>query len=176
MEEGAGVKPSSFLGQMGMWLQNFIKIGAGVWISISPTDKQTSVCPFIYIYINFVSPYANLPQSICHMSQFARCRFTLRRFAIWRGRRRLYCLPNQTQPTHLTLRWYLTLRGYDERALVVPLFIVVVWRTDLCMANRLIWRTDHGELTVANRNMAKRHMAKWRIPINFSNKTVILKR
>jgi len=37
-----------------MYVQNFIKIGAGVWISITPshtnrqTDKQTSVHPFLY--------------------------------------------------------------------------------------------------------------------------------
>jgi len=40
---------------VGMCVQNFIKIGAGVWISISPphtnrrTDKQTYVRPFIYL-------------------------------------------------------------------------------------------------------------------------------
>jgi len=42
----------SLLGQVGMCVENFIKIGAGGWISISPpipTDKQTSVCPFLYI-------------------------------------------------------------------------------------------------------------------------------
>jgi len=37
----------TFLGQVGMWVENFIKISAGVWISISPahtnrqTDRQT---------------------------------------------------------------------------------------------------------------------------------------
>jgi len=31
-------------------MQNFIRIGTGVWISISPpqTDRQTSVRPFLY--------------------------------------------------------------------------------------------------------------------------------
>jgi len=32
------------------------------------------------------------------------------------------------------------------------------------MANRLIWRTVYGELTVANRHMVNWHMAKRRIP------------
>jgi len=34
-------------------VQNFIKIGAGVWNSISPphTNKQTNICTPIYIYI-----------------------------------------------------------------------------------------------------------------------------
>jgi len=41
----------TFLGQVGMCAENFIKIGAGVWISISPphTNRQTSVRPFLYI-------------------------------------------------------------------------------------------------------------------------------
>jgi len=46
----------TFLGQVGMCVQNFIKIGAGVWISISPphtyrwTNKQTNICTPIFIY------------------------------------------------------------------------------------------------------------------------------
>jgi len=45
----------TFLRQVGMCVQNFIKIGAGVWISICPThsnrrtNRQTSLRPFIYI-------------------------------------------------------------------------------------------------------------------------------
>jgi len=45
----------NFLGQVEMFVRNFIKIGAGVWISISPphtnrqTDKQTPVRPFLYL-------------------------------------------------------------------------------------------------------------------------------
>jgi len=43
----------TFLGQVGMCVQNFIKIGAGVWISISPphTNTQTNICMPIFIYI-----------------------------------------------------------------------------------------------------------------------------
>jgi len=56
--EGAGVKsgPKPSLDRwVGMCVQNFIKIGAKVWISISPphtnrrTNRQTSVRPFLYI-------------------------------------------------------------------------------------------------------------------------------
>jgi len=55
--EGGGDQTwtKTFLGQVGMCVQNFIKIGAGIWISISPphtnrrTNKQTSVRPFSYI-------------------------------------------------------------------------------------------------------------------------------
>jgi len=45
----------TLLGQVRMSAQNFIKISAGVWISISPphtnrqTDKQTSERPFLKI-------------------------------------------------------------------------------------------------------------------------------
>jgi len=45
----------TFLGQVGMNVQNFVKVDAGVWIFISPphtnrqTNKQTSVRPFLYI-------------------------------------------------------------------------------------------------------------------------------
>jgi len=44
-------------------VQNFIKIRAGVWISIRPphanrqTDKQTSVRPFLYLYIRYKIRY-----------------------------------------------------------------------------------------------------------------------
>jgi len=42
------------LGQEGMCVENFIKIGAGVWISISPpnTNRQTKICTPSYIYID----------------------------------------------------------------------------------------------------------------------------
>jgi len=42
----------TFLGKVGMCVENLIKTGAGVWISISPphtnrqTNKQTSVRPY----------------------------------------------------------------------------------------------------------------------------------
>jgi len=50
--EGDQTWIKTFLEQVGMCMQNFIKIGAGVWISINPphtnrqTNKQTSVHPF----------------------------------------------------------------------------------------------------------------------------------
>jgi len=56
-EEGVGglTYTKTFLGQVGMCMENFIKIGAGGWISIGPpntnrqTNKQTSVHPFLNI-------------------------------------------------------------------------------------------------------------------------------
>jgi len=60
--EGGGGQTwtKTFLGQVGMCVQNFIKIGAGVWISISPstyqqTDRQTNICMPIFIYIGKIS-------------------------------------------------------------------------------------------------------------------------
>jgi len=43
----------TFLGQVGMCVEYFIKIGARVWISISPphTDRQTNICTPIFIKI-----------------------------------------------------------------------------------------------------------------------------
>jgi len=46
-----------FVRQVGMWVQNFIKINVGVWISIRrphiPTDKHLYANLYIYIYIDF---------------------------------------------------------------------------------------------------------------------------
>jgi len=48
----------TFLGQVGMCLQNFINISAGVWLSISPThtnrhtDIRTNICTPIFIYMH----------------------------------------------------------------------------------------------------------------------------
>jgi len=47
-------RTKTFFGQVGMCVQNFIKIGAGVWISINPlhTNRQTNICTPIFIYID----------------------------------------------------------------------------------------------------------------------------
>jgi len=51
---GSQTWTKTFLGQVGMCVQNFIMIRAVVWISISPphtnkqTDRQTSVRTFLY--------------------------------------------------------------------------------------------------------------------------------
>jgi len=37
----------TFLGQVGMCLKNFIRLGAGVWISISPPQTNTRTPIFI---------------------------------------------------------------------------------------------------------------------------------
>jgi len=62
---GGGVEPAPkpSLDRWGMCVQNFIKIGAGVCISISPPntnrliDRQTNICTSIYIYIYVLWPY-----------------------------------------------------------------------------------------------------------------------
>jgi len=43
----------TFLGQVGMCVQNIIKISAGVWISVKPphTNRPTNICTPIFIYI-----------------------------------------------------------------------------------------------------------------------------
>jgi len=74
-----------FLGQVGMCVQNFIKLGAGVWISISPphtnrqTNRHTSVIInpglttfdpglpnnyYIYIYILVLSNLVQFTQKL----------------------------------------------------------------------------------------------------------------
>jgi len=51
---GGPTGTKTFLGQVGMCVQNFIKIGAGVWISISPlhTIRPTNICTPIFIDID----------------------------------------------------------------------------------------------------------------------------
>jgi len=55
---GGQTYSKSFLGQVGICVQNLIKISAGVWISISPphtnrqTDKQTNICTPTFIECN----------------------------------------------------------------------------------------------------------------------------
>jgi len=51
---GCQIYSKTFLGQTAMCVQNFIKIHAGVWISISPlhTNRQTNICTPIYISID----------------------------------------------------------------------------------------------------------------------------
>jgi len=51
-EGGGQTCTKTFLGQVGMCVQNFIKIGAGAWIYISPphTNRQTGICTPIFIY------------------------------------------------------------------------------------------------------------------------------
>jgi len=53
--EGGGGQTctKAFLGQVGMCMQNFILIGAGVWISISPlhTNIQTNKDLYAHLYI-----------------------------------------------------------------------------------------------------------------------------
>jgi len=50
-----------YLGQVGMCLQNFIKIGSGLWISISPlhTNRQRNVHLYahLYLYITYIYIY-----------------------------------------------------------------------------------------------------------------------
>jgi len=67
----------TFLEQMGMWVQNFIKIGAAVWISISPshtnrqTDNQTFVNSIWYIYRLARSGAAKPPPFLPFLSYFS---------------------------------------------------------------------------------------------------------
>jgi len=44
----------TFLGQMGMWVQSFIQIGAGVWIFINPpyANRQRNTYTPIFIRID----------------------------------------------------------------------------------------------------------------------------
>jgi len=60
----------------GMCVENFIKTGAGVWISISPphtnrqTDRQTNICTPIYIYREIIySPEYTLVQNDIHIEK-----------------------------------------------------------------------------------------------------------
>jgi len=50
---GGQTYTKTFLGQVGMCVENFIKIGSGVWISTSPphTNRQTNkhLCAHFYI-------------------------------------------------------------------------------------------------------------------------------
>jgi len=56
--EGAGGQTwtKTFLGQVGMCVQNFIKIGAEVWISLSPPHTNRQTDKHLYAHLDKLEP------------------------------------------------------------------------------------------------------------------------
>jgi len=66
----------TLLGQVRMCVENFIKIGAGVWISISPphtnrqTDKHLYTHFYIYRRIRYIDCYQKDEKYLCQFLRF----------------------------------------------------------------------------------------------------------